>query len=140
MTPLIAKHFITDKKQVDYFKTNDVLFVKHVRNVTSNFRNIIFEKYNESPEPNNSTYLTKGNRDIVNLYISILIYFIEFMNQTDNKEEFLTLKNFKVHKTQYTEVFAQLVTINGKIYVGLQRKSYYGDQNNPRLKIGRAHV
>ena len=31
--------------------------------------------------------------------------------------------------------FAQLVTINGKIYVGLQRKSYYEDKNNPRLEI-----
>ena len=59
---------------------------------------------------------------------------MEFKNQTENNEEFLTLKNFKVHNTQYTEVFAQLVTINGKIYVGLQRKSYYEDQNNPRLK------
>ena len=59
---------------------------------------------------------------------------MEFQNQTDNKEEFLTLKNFKVHNTQYTEVFAQLMTINGKIYVGLQRKSYYEDQNNPKLK------
>ena len=59
---------------------------------------------------------------------------MEFKNQTDNKEEFLTLKNFKVHYTQYTEVFAQLVTINGKIYVGLQRTSYYEDKNNPRLK------
>ena len=26
-------------------------------------------------------------------------------------------------------MFAQLVTINGKIYVGLQRKSYYDDKN-----------
>ena len=59
---------------------------------------------------------------------------MEFKNQTENKEEFLTLKNFKVHNTQYTEVFAQLVTINGKIYMGLQRKSYYEDKNNPRLK------
>ena len=59
---------------------------------------------------------------------------MEFKNQTENKEEFLTLKNFKVHNTQYTEVFAQLVTINGKIYVGLQRTSYYEDKNNPRLK------
>ena len=59
---------------------------------------------------------------------------MEFKNQTDNKKEFLTLKNFKVHNTQYTEVFAQLVTINEKIYVGLQRKSYYEDQNNPKLK------
>ena len=48
---------------------------------------------------------------------------MEIKNQTDNKEQFLTRKNFKVHNTQYTEVFAHLVTINGKIYVGLQRKS-----------------
>ena len=31
-------------------------------------------------------------------------------------------------------MFAQLVTINGKIYVDLQRKSYYEDKNNPHLK------
>ena len=59
---------------------------------------------------------------------------MEFKNQSENKEEFFTLKNFKVHNTQYTEVFAQLVTINEKIYVGLQRTSYYEDKNNPRLK------
>ena len=60
--------------------------------------------------------------DILNVCISILIYFMVYQNQTENKEEFLTLKNFQVHNTQYTEVFAQLVTINGMIYVGLQRK------------------
>ena len=105
-----------------------------LRIVTSKFRNIIFEKYNESPEPNNSLYINKGNGDIVNLCISILIYFMEFKNQTDNKEGFHILKNFKVHNTQYTEVFAQLVTINGKIYVGLQGKCYCEDQNNKKLK------
>ena len=31
MTPVIAKHFITDKKHVGYFNNNDVLFLKHVR-------------------------------------------------------------------------------------------------------------
>ena len=30
-------------------------------------------------------------------------------------------------------MFAQVVTINGKIDVGLQLKSYYEDQNNPKL-------
>ena len=59
---------------------------------------------------------------------------MEFKNQTDNKEEFLTLKNFKVHNTQYTEVFPRVVTITGKIYVGLHRKSYYEDQNIRNLK------
>ena len=59
---------------------------------------------------------------------------MEFKTHTENKDEFLTLKNFKVHNTQYTEVFAQKVTINGRIYVGLQRTSYYEDKNNPRLK------
>ena len=33
--------------------------------------------------------------------------------------EFLTLKNFDVHHTEFTDVCAQLVTMNGKIYVGL---------------------
>ena len=61
---------------------------------------------------------------------------MEFQNQSEqkNNDEFLTLKNCKVHHTEYTDVLAQLVTINGNIYVGLQRKSYYEDKNNPRLK------
>ena len=61
-----------------------------LRTMAAYLRNIIFEKYNESPEPNNSFYINKGNRDIVNLCISILIYFMEFKNQTDNKEEFVS--------------------------------------------------
>ena len=119
----IAQHFITDKKHLGYFKKYDVLFMKHY-----------FEKYNSTIEPNSSLYIDKGNRDIVNLCISILIYSIEFKNQTENQDEFVTLKNFKVHNTQYTEVFAHLVTINGKIYVGLQRKSYNMYKTNPSLK------
>ena len=43
-------------------------------------------------------------------------YFMELQNKQD---EFLTHKNFKVHNTEFTDVCAQLVTINGKIYVGL---------------------
>ena len=55
--------------------------------------------------------------------------------QNKNKQdEFLTLKNFKVHNTEFTDVCAHLVTINGIIYVGLQRKSYYEDKYNLRLK------
>ena len=75
---------------------------------------------------NSSLYINKGNRDIVTISISITIYFMEFKNQTVAKnKEFVTLKNVKVHNTQYTEVFSQLVRINGKIYVCLQGKSYY---------------
>ena len=101
--------------------------------MTSYLSKLIFEKYNESPEAKNSIYINKGNCDIVNLCISILIYLMEFKNQTDNKE-FLTLNNFQVDYIQYTEVFAQFLTINRKIYVALQRKSYYEDQNNTKLK------
>ncbi len=85
-----------------------------LRNVTSNLRNIIFEIHIESSAPNKSLYINKCNRAIVNLCVSILIYFMEFKNQTENKE-FLTLMNFKVPNTKYTEVFAQLVSIHGKI-------------------------
>ena len=60
-------------------------------------------------------------------------YFMEVQNK-NKQDEFTTLKNFKIHNTEYTDVCAQLVTINGKIYVGLQRKSYFEDKNNPRLK------
>ena len=71
--------------------------------------------------------------EIVFLIISNSNYLMEFQNQKKS-DEFLTLKNFKVHNTEFTDVCAQLVTINGKIYVGLQRKSYFEDKNNPRLK------
>ena len=60
-------------------------------------------------------------------------YLLEIQNK-NKEDEFTTLKNFKVHNTAFTDVCAQLVTINGKIYVGLQRKSYFEDKNNPRLK------
>ena len=58
-------------------------------------------------------------------------YFMEVQN---NQDEFTTLKNFKIHNTEYTDVCAQLVTRNGKFYVRLQRKSYFEDKNNPGLK------
>ena len=90
-----------------------------LRNVTSNLRKIIFEIYNEYSESNNSLYINIGKRDIGNLCISILIYFMAVKNQTENKEVFLTLNNFKVHNAKYTEVFPHLVTINLKIYVGV---------------------
>ena len=39
-----------------------------------------------------------------------------------------------MHNTQVLEVGALLVTITGKMYVGLQRNNYYQDKNNSRLK------
>ena len=69
--------------------------------------------------------------EILFLIISNSNYFMEIQNK---QEEFLTLKNFKVHNTEFTDVCAQLVTSNGKIYVGLQCKSYFENKNNPRLK------
>ena len=71
--------------------------------------------------------------EIVFLIISNSNYFMELQNK-NKQDEFLTLKNFKVHNTEFTEVCAQLVTINGKFYVGPERKSYFEDKNNPRLK------
>ena len=71
--------------------------------------------------------------EIVFRIISNSNYFMEFQNQKKSVE-FLTLKNFKVQNTEVTDVCAQLLTINGKISVGLQRKSYYEDKYNPRLK------
>ena len=58
-------------------------------------------------------------------------YFMELQNKQD---EFVTLKKFKIHHTEFTDLCAQLMTINGKIYVGLQRKSYFEDKYNARLK------
>ena len=46
----------------------------------------------------------------------------------------MTQKNCKVHNTEYIEVVAQGVTINGNIYAGHHGKSYYDDTDNPRLK------
>ena len=57
---------------------------------------------------------------------------MEVQNQ-NKQDEFVTLKNCKVRNTQYTEVWAQVGTINGKKYVGLQRKRYYEDNCNPSL-------
>ena len=71
--------------------------------------------------------------EIVFLIISNSIYFMEFQNQK-KQHECLPLRNFKVHNTEFTDVCAQLVTINGKIYAGLPGKSYYDDKINPRLK------
>ena len=95
---------------------------------------MIFEKYHDSSEPIHSPYVNKGKRNIVNICISIRINFMQFKNQTENKDAFLTLKILKVHNTQYTEVFALLVTNTGNNFEGLQRKSYYEDQNNRRLE------
>ena len=36
-------------------------------------------------------------------------------------EDYVTLETFKIHKTRSSEVFAELVTIKDKLYVGLQR-------------------
>ena len=56
-----------------------------------------------------------------------------FQNQK-KQDDYLTLKNFKVHISEFSYGCAQLVPISGKIYVGLQRESYYEYKNNPRLK------
>ena len=66
------------------------------------------------------------------LIISNSNYFMELQNK--NKQEFLTLKNFKLHNTEITDVCAQLLTQNGKIYVGVQRKSYFDEKYNRRRK------
>ena len=61
--------------------------------------------------------------ELVFLIISNSNYFMELQNK-NKQNEFRTLKNFKVHNTEYTEVLGQVVTINGKVYVGFQRKGY----------------
>jgi len=45
-----------------------------------------------------------------------------------NKSDFLVAKSYLVHNTEFTEVFAQLVTIKGKPYIGLQRKSFRSEE------------
>ena len=45
-----------------------------------------------------------------------------------NKSDFLVAKSYLVHNTKLTEVFAQLVTIKGKPYIGLQRKSFRSEE------------
>ena len=52
------------------------------------------------------------------------------MSEQKNTEEFLNLKNGKVHQSELTEVFAQLGKITEQIYIGLQRESYYEDKDN----------
>ena len=45
-----------------------------------------------------------------------------------NKSEFLVVKSYLVHNTKLSEVCAQLVTIKGKPYIGLQRNSYLSEE------------
>ena len=71
--------------------------------------------------------------EIVILIISNSNYLME-LEHKNKQDEFLTLKNLKIHNTEYTDVCAQFLSINGKMYVGLQRKSYFEDKYNPRLK------
>ena len=71
--------------------------------------------------------------EILFIIISNSNYFMELVNK-NTQDGFLTLKHFKDNNTEFTDVCAQIVTIIGKLYVGLQRKSYFEDQNNPRLR------
>ena len=51
--------------------------------------------------------------------------------------QFTTLNSIRVHLTRKTEVFAQILDINGGLYIGLQRTSYQkNDQGveEPRQK------
>ena len=45
-----------------------------------------------------------------------------------NKSEFFVVKPYLVHNTKLREVCAQLVTIKGKPYIGLQRNSYLSEE------------
>ena len=56
--------------------------------------------------------------EILFLIISYSNYVMELQNK-NKQDEILTLQNLKVQNTEFTDVCAQLVTINGKIYVGL---------------------
>ena len=52
-------------------------------------------------------------------------------------DQFTTLNSIRVHLTRKTEVFAQILDINGGLYIGLQRTSYQkNDQGveEPRQK------
>ena len=44
------------------------------------------------------------------------------------KNEFLVVKSYLVHNTKLSEVCAQLVTIKGKAYIGLERNSYRSEE------------
>ena len=64
---------------------------------------------------------------ILLLYINAICY-PNYLMDSENKavsekaDDFITLETFKIHKTRYLEVFAELLTIKDKLYVGLQRK------------------
>ena len=53
---------------------------------------------------------------------------------SEKADDFVTLETFKIHKTRYSEVFAELVTIKDKLYVGLQRKCYFESLSDPKTK------
>ena len=42
-----------------------------------------------------------------------------------NQAEFNSIKSILVHNTEYTDVTAEITTINQAVYVGLKRTSYY---------------
>ena len=44
------------------------------------------------------------------------------------KNDFLAVKSYLVHNTEFSEVFAQLVTIKGKPYIGLHRNSFRSEE------------
>ena len=80
-----------------------------------------------------SIYINNENMYIVFLIISNYNYFIELQIQKMH-DEFVSHKNFKVDNTEFTDVYPKIETNIGKTYVGLQRKSYFEDKINPRLK------
>ena len=63
-------------------------------------------------------------------------YFMDSENKavSEKADDFVTLETFKIHKTRYSEVFAELVTIKDKLYVGLQRKCYFESLSDPKTK------
>ena len=63
-------------------------------------------------------------------------YFMDSENKavSEKADDFVTLETFKTHKTRYSEVFAELVTIKDKLYVGLQRKCYFESLSEPKTK------
>ena len=63
-------------------------------------------------------------------------YFMDSENKavSEKADDFVTLETFKIHKTGYSEVFAELVTIQDKLYVGLQRKCYFESLRDPKTK------
>ena len=70
----------------------------------------------------------------INAFFIQIISWIRKIRLSEKADDFVTLETFKIDKTRYSEVFAELVRIKDKLYVGLQRKCDFESLSDPKTK------